>query len=450
MTTAAGGGAAVTDRRVLAIAIPIVISNATVPILGAVDTGVVGQLGEAAPIGAVGMGAVIISFLYWMFGFLRMGTTGLVAQARGAGDEAETGAILMRALMIGAAGGLAIIVLQAPLFWAAFRISPASPEVEAMTRDYLQIRVWGAPAAIAVYALTGWLIAAERTRAVLLLQVWMNGLNIVLDLWFVLGLGWGVEGVAVATVIAEVTGAALGLLMCRPAFLGDQWRDWPRVFDRARLKRMAQVNGDILIRSVLLEIGFVFFLFQSANAGDVTLAANQVLLQFLMITAYALDGFAFAAEALVGRAFGARDRAALRRSAIVASRWGLGCVIATGAAFGLGGGAIIDVMTTAPEVRETAREYLGWIAIAPLIGLPAWMFDGIFIGATRTKDMRNAMIQSFPVYLVAWAILTPLMGAHGLWAAFLMFFAIRGVTLALRYPALEAAAEPTATARAAG
>ena len=292
MTAAAS---AITNRRVLAIAVPIVLSNATIPILGAVDTAVVGQLGQAAPIGAVGLGAVILATIYWVFGFLRMGTTGMVAQARGAGETAETGALLMRGLLIAAAAGLVFVAGQAAVFWAAFRVAPASPEVERLARAYLSIRIWGAPATIAIYALTGWLIAMERTRGVLTLQLAMNGLNVVLSVTFVLVLGWGVRGVAAATLIAEWTGLAIGLWLCRSAFAGDRWRDWARVFDPKRLRRMASVNGDILIRSVVLQASFTAFMFFGADLGDVTLAANQVLLQFLSITAYALDGFAFAA-----------------------------------------------------------------------------------------------------------------------------------------------------------
>ncbi len=437
---AAPAEAPLTHRRVLAIAIPILLSNVTVPLLGAVDTGVVGQLGAPGPIGAVGMGAVILSFVYWIFGFLRMGTTGLVAQARGAGDVTETGALLTRALMIAGGAGALFILAQVPLFWLAFRLSPASAEVEGLTQAYLSIRIWGAPFAIAVYALTGWLIAMERTRGVLAMQLAMNGLNIGLDLWFVLGLGWGVEGVAAATVIAEVSGAGLGLWLCREAFAGDQWRDWARVFDRARLRRMAQVNGDILVRSMLLQFGFAFFVFQSARSGDVTLAANQILMQFLQVSAYALDGFAFAAEALVGAAFGARRAAALRLAARLTSLWGFGAIFVLSGTFLAAGPWVIDLMTTAPGVREQAREFLWWCALAPVVGLPAFMLDGIFIGATRTRDMRVAMIQSVAVYLAVWAALTPVLGAHGLWAALMVFFAARGVTLGLRYPALERAA----------
>jgi len=436
----AEAGAPLTHRRVLRIAVPIMVSNATVPILGAVDTGVVGQMGLPQPIGAVGMGAIILAFVYWIFGFLRMGTTGLVAQARGAGDAAETGALLMRALMIAGTAGACFILFQVPIFWFAFQMSPASAEVEALARDYLAIRVWGAPFAIATFALNGWLIAMERTRGVMVLQLVMNAVNMVLDLWFVLGLGWGVEGVAVATLVAEFTGAALGLWMCREAFAGEQWKDLARILDPARLKRMAQVNGDILLRSLMLQFGFAFFMFRSADHGDVALAANQVLMQFLEISAFALDGFAFAAEALVGGAFGARRARELRRASLMTSAWGLGCVAALSASFWLAGGAVIDLMTTSPEVREAAREFLPWCALAPVVGLPAFMLDGIFIGATRSRDMRNAMAWSLAVYLAAWWVLTALMGTHGLWAALMVFFVARGVTLFLRYPSLERAA----------
>ena len=430
----------ITHRRVLNAALPIVLANATVPILGAVDTAVVGQMGQAAPIGAVGLGAVILTALYWIFGFLRMGTTGLAAQAQGAAQAGEVAALLTRVLMIGAVAGLAVIAVQGALFAGAFLLAPASAEVEAMARDYMQIRVMSAPAAIALYGVTGWLIALERTRAVLVIQLWMNGANIALDLWFVLGLGWGVEGVAWATFLAEWSGLALGLWFCRAAFRVPAWRDWARVFDRVALARMMAVNTDILIRSLLLQGIFLSFLFLAAGEGDVVLAANQVLLQFLHITAYALDGFAFAAEALVGQAMGARNRAGLRRSAVLASLWGAGSVVVLALAFALAGGMIVDLMTTAPDVRAVARDYLPWMVAAPVLGLAPWMLDGIFIGATRTRDMRDMMVVSFAVYGAAVLMLLPLMGNHGLWAALLISFVARGVTLGLRYPALEAGA----------
>ncbi|ETX27387.1 MATE family efflux transporter [Roseivivax isoporae] len=430
----------VTHRRVLAIALPIVLSNATVPILGAVDTGVVGQIGEAAPIGAVGVGAVMITAIYWIFSFLRMGTTGLAAQAGGEGNRAEVAAILTRVLMIGLAAGVALIVLKPLIFALAFRVSPASAEVETLARSYMSIRIWSAPAAIAIFGLLGWLIAQERTGAVLALQVWMNGVNIVLDLWFVLGLGWGVEGVAVATFIAEWSGLAVGLWLCRTAFRVPAWRDWPRVFDRVKLVRMAQVNGDILVRSLLLQSIFLSFLLFASDFGDVTLAATQVLVQFLQITAYALDGFAFAAEAMVGQALGARAVATLRRASVLSSLWaGVVCVLLA-AFFWFAGPWMIDLMADVPPVQEAARQYLPWVAAAPVLGLAAWMLDGIFIGATRTADMRNMMAVATAAYFAALLVLVPAFGMHGLWAAMLLSFVFRAATLAVRYPALERAA----------
>jgi MATE family multidrug resistance protein len=425
---------------VLKVALPIVLSNATVPLLGAVDTGVVGQMGQAAPIGAVGIGAITLATFYWVFGFLRMGTSGLAAQAHGAGDAAERAAVLYRALLIGLGAGLVLVAAQGLLFAAAFAVDPAGPEVEALARRYLSIRIWGAPATIVLYAVTGWLIALERTRAVFALQLWMNGLNIALDLWFVLGLGWGVPGVAAATLVAEWTGLLLGLWFCRAAF-GSWWRAArARLADRAALARMGAVNGNIMVRSVGLQLSFTAFLFLDAGMGDVTLAANQVLLQFIEIAAYALDGFAFAAEALVGQAVGARALPALRAAARLASLWALAGTLLLCAAFALFGPAIIDLMTTAPEVRAEARLYLPWLVAAPLVGVASWMLDGIFIGATQTREMRDAMLVSVAAYAAALALLLPAFGNHGLWAGLMVLNVTRALTLWLYWPRVLAAA----------
>lgn len=426
-----------THARVLRIALPIVLSNATVPVLGAVDTGVIGQMGSAAAIGAVGLGAVILATIYWVFGFLRMGTTGLTGQAIGAGDQAEAVAHLTRAVLIGLAAGAAIIALQAPLIWAAFRTAPASPEVEALAQHYLSIRIWGAPATIAVFGLNGWLIARERTRAVFAIQVWITGMNAALDLWFVLGLGWGIPGVAVASLIAEWSGLALALWFCRDALATPAWRDWARVMNRAMLRRMLAVNGDILLRSVCLMSIFVSFLFLGAGFGDVTLAANHILMQFIEITAYALDGVAFAAEALVAQAVGARDIAALRRSIWLAALWaGLGSVLLA-AVFAVLGGPLVDVMARVPAVQGAVRDFLPWMIAVPLLGVASWVLDGVFIGATRGADMRNMAALSALGYFAAVAVLVPAFGNHGLWAALLFSYVLRGITLGLRYPALE-------------
>ncbi|MDB9863834.1 MATE family efflux transporter [Candidatus Thioglobus sp.] len=429
-------------KRVLGVAIPIVLANATIPILGAVDTAVVGQLGLAVPIGAVGIGAIIITAIYWLFGFLRMGTTGLTAQAIGSGDKPETSALLVRGVIIGFTAGLILIIAQVPIFLGALQLSPASMEVESLAQKYLQIRVYSAPAAIALFGITGWLIAKEKTQAVLLLQLVLNGINIALDLVFVLKLGWGVEGVAIATLIAEWSGLIFGLWLAREGFNNGYWKNWLQIFDRVRLIQMAKVNSDIMIRSILLEISFVSFLFLGSSFDDATLAANQVLIQFLNITAYALDGFAFAAEALVGQALGAKNRPLFRRAVVMTSQWGLGSVILMALAFFVFGNSIINIMTTAQDVRTVGYEYLPWMVIAPLAGAAAWMLDGIFIGATRTADMRNMMFISFCIYLIALAILLPKYGNHGLWASLIIFSLARGITLGFKYPRLEASVGP--------
>ena len=435
------GDREITHRRVLKIAIPILLANVTIPILGAVDTAVVGQIPDAAPIAAVGVGAVIISAIYWVFGFLRMGTTGLTSQAAGRGEAGEVAALLTRALMIGVAGGLFFVLIQPLLIWGAFRLSPASAEVEGLAETYMRIRIFSAPAAIAMYGITGWLIAQERTREVLWIQLLMNGVNVGLDLVFVLSFGWGVAGVAWATFIAEWSGLVLGLWMCREAFAHSAWRDWARVFDRIKLKRMAVVNSDILIRSLLLQGIFVSFLLLGGRFGDVTLAANQVLLQFLHITGYALDGFAFAAEALVGQAFGAAAVARVRRAAVLTTYWALALGVLMALALWLMGPMIIDIMTKAPDVQQEARRYLPWLIAAPVMIVGLTQFDGIFIGATRTADMRNMMAVAFVIYvLAAWALM-PRMENHGLWLALHISFIARAGSLALRYPALERAAK---------
>jgi len=408
----------------------------TVPILGAVDTGVIGQLGDPAAIGAVGIGAVIIGSIYWIFGFLRMGTTGLAAQAYGAGDHTELSALFMRALIVAIGGGVALIILQHIIFDVAFMVSPASNQVETLAREYMEIRIYSAPLAIAIYGASGWLIAQERTRAVFVIQFFMNAVNVVLDLWFVLGLDYGVVGVAYATLIAEAIGAVLALYFCRAAFIRSVSFD-AVLWDRARWKHMVLVNRDILLRSLMLQVIFVSFLMIGSDFDDTTLAANQVLLQFLHITAYGMDGFAFAAESLVGQAVGRRDKSALRQSIFLASLWAVALGVGLAITFWVMGPWIISVMSTDDGVQHTARSYLVYMVLSPIFGVLPWMLDGVFIGASRARDMRNMMAISLVVYLGAVVVLVPMFGNQGLWLSMLISFAARGLTLATRYPSLE-------------
>ncbi|MEO0372206.1 MAG: MATE family efflux transporter [Pseudomonadota bacterium] len=437
MSDAPAATAPLTHARILRIAMPIVLSNSTVPLLGAVDTAVVGQMRAAAPIGAVGIGAIILSSLYWLFAFLRMGTIGLASQAMGAGDVAEEHAILSRCLMIGFAGGAVMIAVQVPLFAGAFLVSPASAEVETLARQYMDIRIWSAPALIALYGVTGWLIAQERTSAVLVQQLAMNGLNIALNIWFVLGLEMGVAGVAWATFIAEWAGLIIGLWFCRSVFTGPHWRNRWRVFARAPLMRMALINRDILLRSFFIQVIFVSFLFFSGDLGDVPLAANQVLLQFVFMTAYGLDGFAHAVETLVGQAIGKGDRQAMRRAIWLGAVWAAIIAILVTFVFAAFGTPVIAVMATSEAVRAVAGSYLIYVVFVPLASVASFMIDGIFVGATRARDMRNTMIMSAAIYMGCVAVLLPALGNHGLWVALLVSFIARAVTLGLCYPAME-------------
>lgn len=435
----------ITHGRVWRIAGPIVLSNATVPLIGAVDTGVVGQMGAAAPIGAVGLGAIILVTIYWLFGFLRMGTSGLAAQAHGAGDAAEATAILLRGLIVAAGAGVTLILLQVLILRGALALAPASAEVEGLVRSYLSIRIWGAPATIGLYVVTGWLIAVERPRGMVAVQLWINGLNMVLDLWFVLGIGLGVPGVALASLIAEWTGLALGLWLCRDALRGSALgAARARIGDRVALRLMLDVNRDIMIRSVLLQLCFTAFVFLGARHGDVTLAANQVLFQFLEIATFALDGFAFAAETLVGQAIGGRSVAQLRQATRLVMIWALAGGLLLALVFAGLGGMLIDLLTTAPEVRTEARLYLPWLVIAPLIGAVAWTWDGVFIGATLTRAMRQVAVQCVAIYALTLLILVPFTGNHGLWIGIAVLNIARSVLMGRRYPEAFARAEALA------
>lgn len=434
------GTASLTHRAILAIAVPIVLSNVTTPLLGIVDTAVIGRLGDPKYIGGVALGALIFTSLYWTFGFLRMGTTGLTAQARGAQDVPELRAALGRALLIALLGGGLLIALQWPLRFIAFSLLEGSAEVETLARSYFDIRIWSAPAALANYALLGWFIGLERARTALLLQVFLNGLNILLDFWFVAGLGWGVAGIAAGTLLAELSAALLGVIVALGYLRGSRdarngrW-DWRRMVARAPLLRTIAINRDIFIRTVALLAAFAWFTAQSAKAGNVVLAANAILLQFVSISAYFLDGFAFAAEVFVGKAIGARDPRAVLAAVRLSGVWAVAMAMLISLAYLLAGTMIIDLLTIDPDVRSTGREYLGWAVVMPVVSVWCFVLDGVFIGATRGAEMRNASLASTGIFLLLWWVLLPF-GAHGLWLAFLLFNLARAVTLGFYFPRL--------------
>ncbi len=431
---------AVTHRRVLRLAVPIILANIGQPLLGAVDTAVMGHLPSPAYIGGVAVGALVFSFLYWAFGFLRMATTGFIAQARGAGDHQEIRDVALRAALLAAVLGLAIVALQAPAQWFAFWAVEATPRVEALAGAYFDIRIWGAPATLLVYVGIGWLIGMERTGAVLALTLYMNGLNIALDLLFVPVFGWGIEGVALATLIAEVSTAVIGIAVIawlhRP--LGGRWRRRGLLSDRSKTAGLLRANTDIFLRTLCLIFAFAWFTAQGAKLGETVLAANAVLFHFFLLIGHGLDGFAFAAEALVGGAIGRRDRArygeAIRLTTIWAGIVAAGFALAYLAA----GGLVIDTLTDIEKVRDLARVYLPWAIAIPLAGVWSFQLDGIYIGATRTREMRNGMALALAVYLAAGYALLDLWGNDGLWLSLYVFLIARAAVLFLWLPRIAA------------
>ncbi len=421
-----------------AIALPIILSNATVPLVGYVDTVVIGQqVGAAYLIGGVALAGVIFSNIYWIFGFLRMGTTGLTAQATGAGDVPEMAAHLLRALIVAGMAGLALIILQPLLLSLFLWLMGGSARVNEVVTTYFHIRIWGAPAALANFALVGWFIGLGRAHVAFVLQLLLNGVNIALAVLFVFVLQWSVAGVALAAVIADIVATAAGIwvavreLRARGAVLADA-----RLADPAALRTMFTVNRDVTIRTACLIIAFSFFTAQGARAGDLALAANAVLISITLIFIYMLDGFAFAAETLVGQAVGARRPDRFRAAIRVSTQWGAGCALVFSAVLWFGGGTLIDFTTEDPPVRELARHYLGWAALVPVVGIWCYQLDGIFVGATGTAQMRNTALISLGIYFAAWSILMPMFGNHGLWASLLVLLAARALTLGVCLPGL--------------
>ena len=425
-------------RQVWRLALPIVLSNMTVPLLGLVDTAVIGHLDAPVHLASVAVGALIFTFLYWTLIFLRMGTGGLTAQAFGAGDADEIRAALARPMLV--AGGLAalMLALQLPISWGAFAIVEASADVEALAREYFFIRICGAPATLANFVLLGWFLGMQNSRAMLAQMVCVNAVNIVLDLVFVVGLDMGVAGVAAASAIAEYAGLALGLALAARILktTGGRW-ERARILDRVALRHTVAVNRDILLRTVLLIAAFAYFTMQGARLGELVLAANAVLMNFFTIYSHAVDSFSHAVEAMVGRALGARSRAGFVRAVTACGIWALGVSLLVTLVFAAAGGPIVRGLTDLAEVRAVAGEHLGWLIALPLVTVAAFVLDGVFVGATRAREMRNAMIVCFALYLpLAWT-LPSVWGNHGLWAALLVLMVLRGLTLGWLYARIE-------------
>ncbi|WP_342649789.1 MATE family efflux transporter [Pseudomonas sp. REB1044] len=418
-----------THRKVWALAAPMILSNVSVPLVALVDSTVVGHLPHAHQLGAVAVGATLFTFMVGLMGFLRMGSTGFAAQAAGRADGAALRQVLAQGLLLALALALVVGLLALPFSQLALHAMQPSQALGSATETFFHTRLLGLPAALASYALVGWFLGTQNARAPLAILLTTNVLNIALNLWFVLGLDWGVLGSARASVIAEWSAALLGLALTRPALRAHPGRIvWSALTRWQAWRPLLSVNRDIFLRSLALQLVFLLIAVQGARLGEATVAANALLLNGLLLTAYALDGLAHAVEALCGHAIGARERDTLRRSLVVACGWSLIVSLLFAAAFLLGGHLFIDLQTNIASVRAAAYPYLPYLALLPLVAVWSYLLDGLFIGATRAREMRNAMLVSVAIALpVAFALRG--LGNHGLWLAFLGFMGLRAVTL---------------------
>lgn len=417
--------------NLMRLAVPVMLAQAATAATGVVDTAVMGMTGDKVDLAAVALASVAFSFIYWGFGFLRMSTTGLVAQAYGGGREAEARATLQRGLILSGAIGLAILAVSPFLQHVVFLPFGAASDVEGLSRAYFSARVWGAPALLMSYVISGWLIGTGRTGALLAFQVVMNGVNAGLDVWFVAGLGWGPAGIGAGTAIAEWVALGFGLLLIWGALKREAG-----LLDRAALLALFHANRDIMIRTLALVFCFAWFVRSGAMMGTAQLAGNEVLLQFITVAAFVLDGFAFVAEKEIGGAYGAGDRARLVRAMRITTEFALcfGALIA--ALYYFGGGAVIARFVKDVEAREAALAFLPFCAVVPLLGVPAWQLDGFFLGATRGRAIRTAGVISAVAYVSCDLILRPAYGNYGVWIAFLMMYVFRAGALGWFLPEL--------------
>jgi MATE family multidrug resistance protein len=431
------------NRAIWAIALPMIVSSVSVPLVGLVGTGVLGHLDDAVYLAAVAAAAQLFSILFVAFNFLRMGTTGITAQAHGSGAHNPDAGTAIRqslgeAVIVALVLGLVIVLLQGPISSAGFSIIGADANVTNYARQYFDIRVWSAPATLFNYAALGWLLGMQNARGPLAMTLVINLSNVALDLWFVLGLGLKVRGVATGALLAELAGAALAIWLLRQE-LKRYPGNWggTRLMDPQRYRGLLRINGNLFIRTLALMFTFGFMTAQGARMGGVFLATNALLLNFQWLTSYALDGLANAAEALVGKAVGARDADGMLRAVRRTLAWSLGFGAIFSLAFWAGGGTIIRTLTSLPDIRSTAQEYLPWVIVLPMISVWSFFYDGVYVGATLSREMRVIMTSAAGlVFLPVWFV-TQDLGNHGLWLAFTAFMTVRGIGMHLWFNRLK-------------
>lgn len=423
--------------QLLAMAWPFIVANASVPLLGVVDTAVIGNTGSVIDLGAIALGALIFSFVYWSFGFLRMGTTGFVAQAKGAGDTEEVRAIFGRAGLIALVVGISLLLLQLPIGAISFSLLSGEEAVESVASTYFFTRIWGAPATLIIFVIMGIWIGLGESRELLKLQLFLNGSNMVLDIIAAGVLGLGAQGIAIGTVIAEVSTCFLGFYRLRNHLAqmqglegaGRAFWPWHRIRDMSQMWALIHANIDIMIRTLLLVFAFAYFTNEAAKYGVVALAATHIVLQIMAFTAFFLDGFAYVAEAETGQSYGAKDKnlfaAALHKTTVLA-----GITAATLAVLvAMVGGALVELMTDLTEVVVLSKVLLPICAVYVFASFPAFQLDGVFIGTSRTKEMRDASILSVVVFLLAVWMLSEALGLAGLWWSMVAFVVARALSL---------------------
>lgn len=419
------------NKRILNLAVPNIISNITVPLLSMVDMSLVGHLetNSKLHIGAISLGTMIFNFIYWGFSFLRMGTSGFTAQAFGQNDHRESMLTLSRAVAVAIGGALMLIILQRPIAKLAFLILDGSPEVETLARQYYFIRIWAAPATIGLYALTGWFIGMQNARIPMILAIVVNLLNIGFNVLLIRYFGMESDGVALGTVIAQYCGIILGIFLFF-RYHRNLFKYWSyrAMVELKALRLFFSVNKDIFLRTICLIFVMSFFTAQSADIGNTTLAVNSVQLQFFMFFSFVMDGFAYAAEALTGRYIGQDSKKLLNRAVALLFRWGTGFALLFTAAYVLLGDQILLLLTDNEDVLGASNQYIYWVYSIPLITFAAFLWDGIYIGATASRGMRNAMlISTLVIFLPGYYLLVGPLGNHGLWLAFMLFQASRGL-----------------------
>ena len=424
------------NKKILRLAVPNIISNVTIPLLGLVDLALMGHLDSAIYVGAISLGTVIFNFIYWGFSFLRMSTSGFTSQSYGEKNQQENFSILVRAMIISTVISLFIILLQIPIEWLSFKLINGSAEVESLASEYFRIRVWAAPATLGLYVLNGWFLGMQNAKYPMITSIAANVFNIILSLIFVKSLHLNVTGVALGTVLAQYLGILVGLTLFFRKYkdLIRHW-NWQAIIDTTALKNFFRVNSDIFIRTFCVIFVFTFFTSKSASINDHVLAVNSILIQFLLFFAFFIDGFAYAGEALAGRYLGEKNRTLFLKLTRQLFYWGGLLAFIFGLIYLFGNRLILQILTNQQDLIESALDFKLWIVITPIVSFASFIWDGVYIGATASKEMRNTMLgASLLVFLPSYFLLYPILGNHALWLAMTLFMLSRGVFQSFLFP----------------